>query len=131
MWLYTTPPSHVEDVTVVTELAGKTGTVRYQVEVAGPNALAVQVALKGTDGTEVARGAGSSGELVVEDVHPWRPGEGHLYELTVELRDSAGVVVDSYSLPVGIRSVEVSGARFWSTASPSTSRASASTRTAR
>ena len=112
MWLYTTPPSHVEDVTVVTELAGKTGTVRYQVEVAGPNALAVQVALKGTDGTEVARGAGSSGELVVEDVHPWRPGEGHLYELTVELRDSAGVVVDSYSLPVGIRSVEVSGARF-------------------
>ena len=112
VWLYTTPRSHVEDVTVVTELAGKTGTIRYQVEVAGPGALAVQVALKGTDGTEVARGGGSSGELVVEDVHPWRPGEGYLYELTVELRDSAGVVVDSYSLPVGIRSVEVSGARF-------------------
>jgi beta-glucuronidase len=112
VWLYTTPRSHIEDVTVVTELAGKTGTIRYQVEVAGPGTLVVQVALKGTDGTEVARGAGSSGELVVEDVHPWRPGEGHLYELTVELRDSAGVVVDSYSLPVGIRSVEVSGARF-------------------
>lgn len=112
VWLYTTPRSHVEDVTVVTELAGKTGTIRYKVEVAGPGALAVQVALKGTDGTEVARGADSSGELEVEDVHPWRPGEGYLYELTVELRDSAGVVVDSYSLPVGIRSVEVSGARF-------------------
>jgi beta-glucuronidase len=112
VWLYTTPRSHVEDVTVVTELAGKTGTIRYQVEVAGSGALAVQVALKGTNGIEVARGGGSSGELVVEDVHPWRPGEGYLYELTVELRDSAGVVVDSYSLPVGIRSVEVSGARF-------------------
>jgi beta-glucuronidase len=112
VWLYTTPRSHVEDVTVVTELAGKTGTIRYQVEVAGSGALAVQVALKGTNGIEVARGGGSSGELVVEDVHPWRPGEGYLYELTVELRDSAGVVVDSYSLPVGIRSVKVSGARF-------------------
>ncbi|MGA3219487.1 MAG: beta-glucuronidase [Acidimicrobiales bacterium] len=112
VWLYTTPRSHVEDVTVVAELAGKTGTVRYEVAVAGPGTLAMLVALRGTAGTEVARGAGSSGELVVEDVHPWRPGEGYMYEFSVELRDSGGVVVDSYSLPVGIRTVEVSGTRF-------------------
>jgi beta-glucuronidase len=48
----------------------------------------------------------------VDGVRPWRPGEGYLYELTAELRGQNGAVVDSYSLPVGIRSVRVDGPRF-------------------
>ena len=56
-------------------------------------------------GAEVARATGASGELTVEDVHPWRPGEGYLYELAVELWGDGDGPVDVYSLPVGIRTV--------------------------
>jgi beta-glucuronidase len=112
VWLYTTPASYVDDVTVVTGLRdGSTGTVGYEIETAGDEE--VRVALRDAEGTEVARATGGSGELTVEDVHPWRPGEGYLYELTVELWGEGGdAPVDVYPLPVGIRTVEVDGARF-------------------
>jgi beta-glucuronidase len=111
VWLYTTPTAHVHDVTVVTGLDGTTGTVRYEVEATGADALEVRVALADGDGAEVARARGASGELTVDGVHPWRPGEGHLYDLTVELW-GGDAAVDSYSLAVGIRTVEVDGTRF-------------------
>src|SRR3954466_5522583 len=76
VWLYSTPPAHVRDVTVVTGLDGGTGTVDYRVEADGD----VRVALLDPAGGEVASGAGATGTLVVADVHPWRPGEGHLYD---------------------------------------------------
>ena len=111
VWLYTTPASFVEDVTVVTGLHGSTGTVRYEVE-AGGGEVDVAVALRTAEGGEVARATGATGELTVDDVRPWRPGEGYLYDLTVELRADGGALVDSYSLPVGIRTVRVDGPRF-------------------
>jgi beta-glucuronidase len=110
VWLYTTPPAHVADVSVVTTLDGADGGVRYEVEAEG--GLEVRVALTDAEGTEVARATGASGELAVPGVHPWRPGEGYLYDLAIELRDDGDAPVDVYSLPVGVRSVEVRGARF-------------------
>jgi beta-glucuronidase len=111
VWLYTTPRAYVADVTVVTDLDGSTGTVHYDVETAGGD-VDVVVALADAEGGEVARATGASGDLVVNDVRPWQPGEGYLYELTVELRAGDGGLVDTYSLPVGVRTVRVEGARF-------------------
>jgi beta-glucuronidase len=111
VWLYTTPTSFVEDVTVTTSLDGSSGTVRYEVERAG-GAVDVAVALHDAEGGEVARASGATGELAVADVRPWRPGEGYLYDLTVELHAGGGPLVDTYSLPVGIRTVRVDGPRF-------------------
>ena len=113
VWLSTTPAAYVDDITVVTGLDGSTGTLRYEVETAGAGDPEVRVALRDAEGTEVARATGGSGELTVQDVHRWRPGEGYLYELTVELWGGDGdVPVDVYPLPVGIRTVAVDGARF-------------------
>jgi beta-glucuronidase len=109
VWLYCTPPAFVRDVTVVTGLDGDSGTVDYRVEADGDGD--VQVVLLDAGGAEVARGAGATGTLPVEDVHPWQPGEGYLYDLRVDLLDG-DEVVDSYTLPVGIRTVEVRGTRF-------------------
>jgi beta-glucuronidase len=109
VWLYSTPRTHVRDVTVVPGLEGSRGTVDYRVETAGD--AGVQVVLVDASGAEVARAAGAVGRLVVDDVRPWRPGEGYLYELRIELLEGPGVV-DSYTLPVGIRTVEVRGNRF-------------------
>src|SRR3954451_13532905 len=97
VWLYTTPRAHVADVTVVTGLDGREGSVRYEVETAGADGLEVRVALHDAEGTEVARAAGAAGELTVADVHPWRPGEGYLYELAVELWGEGDAPADTYS----------------------------------
>ena len=108
VWLYATPRSYVRDVTVVTGLDGSAGTVAYEVEAEGD--AEVRVALRDAGGAEVARATGAAGELTVTDVHPWRPGEGYLYDLDVELWGDA--LVDAYTLAVGIRTVEVDGMRF-------------------
>jgi beta-glucuronidase len=112
VWLYTTPRAHVRDLTVVTGLSGSAGTVSYNVETEDADGLEVRVALRDAEGAEVARATGDSGELAVENVHPWRPGEGYLYDLSVELWGEGDAPADAYSLPVGVRTVEVDGARF-------------------
>ena len=85
VWLYTTPGAHITDVTVVAGLAGATGTVDYRVETAGADGLQVRVMLTDADGAEAARATGGAGQLTVPDARPWRPGEGYLYDLAVEL----------------------------------------------
>jgi beta-glucuronidase len=112
VWLSTRPESHISDVTIVTGLDGDTGSVGYRVEVAGAGDSEVRVVLRDADGTQVAQGAGRTGELVVEDVHPWLPGEGYFYALHVELRGPDGSVLDAYPVPVGIRTVRIDGTKF-------------------
>ncbi|WP_436791556.1 beta-glucuronidase [Yinghuangia sp. YIM S10712] len=110
VWLYATPKTRVSGITVDTGLDGGTGTVRYAVEHVG-NA-SVQVALRDAAGAEVAISEGAEGVLTIADVHPWAPGDGYLYELEARLRDADGGLVDSYVLPVGVRTVEVRGTEF-------------------
>lgn len=112
VWLYTTPQSYVADVTVVTDLDGATGTVDYDVVVGGDTRLGVLVRLLDGEGAIVAETRSASGRLTVPDVHPWRPGEGYLYDLDVELWGDGDTPVDSYQVPVGVRTVEVDGTRF-------------------
>ena len=93
-------------------LAGATGTVDYRVETAGADGLQVRVMLTDADGAEAARATGGAGQLTVPDARPWRPGEGYLYDLAVELWGDGDAPADAYSLAIGIRTVEVDGARF-------------------
>lgn len=112
VWLYTTPRSYVADVTITTALDGPTGTVLYELEMGGREEVYAAVALCDAEGGEVARTTGVTGELVVADVRPWQPGDGYLYDLKIELRADGGALVDAYSIPVGVRTVRVDGARF-------------------
>ena len=109
VWLYSRPRTHVADITVVTGLDGATGSVDYRVETS--DAAEVRVRLADATGSVVAEGTGAAGTLTVPDVTLWRPGAAYLYELTVEaLSDEQ--VIDSYSVPVGVRTVEVRGHEF-------------------
>ncbi len=108
VWLYSTPRAYVSDVTVVTGLDGSRGSVDYRAQATDGE---IRVVLRDADGEEVARADGASGVLTVPDVHPWKPGDGYLYELLVELLDGTDVV-DAYPVPVGMRTVEVRGTEF-------------------
>ena len=109
VWLYSVPPDHVEDITVVTRLDGSAGLVDYTVDLAGSGEVSVR--LSDADGAVVAEGSGPQGTLRVDGARRWQPGDGYLHTLEVEVRRD-GTVVDSYELPVGIRTVEVRGAEF-------------------
>lgn len=104
VWLYTTPRSFIQDVTVVTDIDGTDGLVRYDVEVAGDAAASVR--LTDEDGVEVASATGAQGELRVGSPKLWNPGAAYLYRLEV----TAGE--DVYWLNVGIRTVKVQGTEF-------------------
>jgi beta-glucuronidase len=112
VWLYSTPPAHLTDVTVVTGLDGAGGTVDYRTEAENAGDLEVRVVLLDADGREAARGSGATGTLTVPDVHRWAPGDGYLYNLELQLVDQAGSIVDSYHQSVGVRTVAVEGTRF-------------------
>lgn len=137
VWLYSTPATHVADVTVVTGVDGDptatavTGTVTYEVEVArgatgdgnvgsegdgrgddaGASDPTVDVELRDADGAVVAEGRGAVGTLSVPDVRLWQPGEGYRYDLVVSV-SADGVLVDRYTEKVGVRTVEVRGTDF-------------------
>jgi beta-glucuronidase len=105
VWLYTTPASYVEDITVTTEVTGTDARVLYEVGVVGGQVTSV--VLRDAEGVERARAGTASGTLSVPDATLWQPGRGYLYEL--EVRASGG---DVYALAVGIRDVAVEGDRF-------------------
>lgn len=103
------PKDYIYDISTVTDYEGSTGYVEYKIEATSHSEIKVE--LKNAEGTTAAEAAGAEGELEVEDVNLWQPGEGYLYTLEVSLLTS-GEVVDTYPLPVGIRTVEVKGNRF-------------------
>ncbi|WP_280437685.1 beta-glucuronidase [Nocardia carnea] len=109
VWLYSTPGSHIEDVTVVTDVDGATGLVDYSITAVGEGGIRVR--LLDEKGREVAASQGTSGTLRVPEVQLWQPGAAYLYTLVTESVVD-GVVVDEYPLPVGVRTVEVRGTQF-------------------
>jgi len=121
VWLYTTPHSHLADLTVVTDIAAGSGVVHYTVVATDFGAATVRVRLRDAEGAEVAAAEGIEGDLRVTSPELWGPGRGYLYDLEAELvRD--GVVIDRYTLPVGIRTVRVGGTRFLINGEPFTFR---------
>ena len=111
VWLYSTAPTYVDDVTLTTTIDGTSGVVHYQVKVAGPQQHQVRVTLLDAAGAEVAAADGAEGVLTVPDAHLWAPGDGYLYRAVIEVRTADGVV-DIYTSTLGIRTVEVAGSQF-------------------
>ncbi|WP_415857152.1 beta-glucuronidase [Sinomonas sp. G460-2] len=107
--LYSTPPTHLTDVTVTTDIDGSTGLVAYRLATSEPAPASVR--LVDETGVVVASCEGHAGTLRVEDSVLWRPGAAYLYRLEIEVHDG-WQTVDTYELPVGIRTVAVRGDQF-------------------
>ncbi|XP_062392209.1 beta-glucuronidase isoform X2 [Sardina pilchardus] len=118
--LYTTPAVYVDDITVQTSYSDSTGIISYQVSVLGSDHATVKVSLTDKDGKCVASSNGASGVLKVLNVNLWWPylmhaNPGYMYSMEVQVSAEAknGVKeVDSYTLPVGIRTVQVTNTQF-------------------
>lgn len=102
--LYTTPWSYIRDITIIPEIEGKTGIVRYQADCVGEGD--VQITVRDEDGGIAAKCSGAEGELRIPNAHFWEPGNAYLYTMCVEFGE------DYYEQTFGIRTVKVEGTRF-------------------
>lgn len=109
VWLHTRPKTHVSDITVTTGIDGADGIVHYEIDVVGTGD--VRVFLSDFSNNVVAEAASASSALRIKNAQFWSPGHGNLYDLTVELHSEAQLL-DSYTIPIGIRTVEVKGHQF-------------------
>ena len=105
VWLEPVPAAHIEDLTLRTDAAEGSISVRADVSGAADGASLRVIVRDGA--TEVARGEvdGSALTLTVEDAKLWSPSSPHLYNLEVALVDDAGQVLDRVESYAGIRTV--------------------------
>ena len=112
--LYTCPQTHIEDITVTTEIDGRDGIVKLSAQAShgwngtgravittGPGNATVHVDLKFVQGL-------AQTELRLPAARFWSPDDPNLYPLTMELLES-GKTVDAYRLEIGVRTFTVSG----------------------
>lgn len=107
--LYTTPASYISDVSVVTDIEGEDGIVRYQTTQSGEGSIRVEI--RDAKGTLVGESAGAEGSVRIEKAHLWNPGASYLYQLRVIL-EQTGAEDDVYQQHIGIRTVRVEGKQF-------------------
>lgn len=102
--LYCEPEASLHDITVVTDLSDGKGRVQVRVL---PEDASIRVRLSGKEKTYPAEGIGAV-TLDIPGVRPWSPASPFLYDLTVtRLRDDQ--VTDSYTLPIGVRTIAIEG----------------------
>jgi beta-glucuronidase len=108
--LNATPQKAIADLTVVTELSGRTGLVRVAASLDGGEAATARFSLRSTEVWAETQVSGGTAEVVlpVPDATLWSPDKPHLYDLVAELMHN-GAAYDRYSLPIGIREVKVEG----------------------
>ncbi len=102
--LYTTPKDYIRDIALNTRLEGPHALIDYTVDAVGGGEVKIQ--LWDENGEKVAENTGKEGVLRVENAHLWQPLQAYLYEVRVTFGE------DVYTLPYGLRTVEVRGGEF-------------------
>ena len=115
-WLYSTPQTHLRDVTITAPLDAShtNATLNAKVEVAGQGDRSVRATLYDPAGREITTVQGpvaADGTAMlstrVTDPAKWTDETPNLYSLIVELIAPGGAVTHVTRQPVGFRSVEV------------------------
>lgn len=109
VYLVNTPAEAVQDYSLTYELDGADALVHYEVFTNGEHP--VTVTLTDAGGSTVAEGTGKSGVLKVENARLWQVRNAYLYTFTAAIR-AGDAVLDTYSAKVGIRTVQIDGARI-------------------
>ena len=114
VWLEWMPPSHIRKVRLTPDAENDRVMVEAALERGGKCTLRVRASYEGGDVTEETvecRDREAQVMLPVKGHHLWEAGQGRLYDLELELRDTEGRTdrVRSY---FGLRSVSFDGMRF-------------------
>ncbi|KAI1057244.1 hypothetical protein LB507_001472 [Fusarium sp. FIESC RH6] len=113
VWLHSVPRIFINDVTVVTKVDETTAFVDFEISTSSSlQGHSLNVTLVDEENVDVTHSSGTKGSLTVTSPHLWQPGAAYLYQLKAEIISPSGSIVDTYELPVGIRTIKVSGNKF-------------------
>ena len=110
--LYAIPNEELRDITVKTSIKDTNGILEVTIETIGLNDAYVNLSLKGF-GSEITNTSKIEQNiqkmtLEVKNAKLWNTETPNLYDLIVEIIKT-DTIIDSYSLKVGIRTIEVKG----------------------
>ncbi|MFW9878069.1 MAG: beta-glucuronidase [Candidatus Thorarchaeota archaeon] len=110
--LYSVPKKHLEDIFVITKIQDEEGILQVKVSLKNAGQDQIKFILKG-DNKLLEKKVVEEGDLIETSLHVknpnlWNPNNPFLYNLTVQLSKEE-VIFDSYSLKIGIRTIEVKG----------------------
>lgn len=117
VYLYTTPHTYLDDMTITTDVDGSTGYINYALVLGGVTSREtprIQIDVLDADGNFVYSHTdhdGLKGRIEVPDARLWwpylmDPDPGYLYTLQVRVTGHIWGHDDVYRQPVGIRTVE-------------------------
>jgi beta-glucuronidase len=113
--LFSTPATHVQDVTVTTALTGASGLVDVALAVngawSGPATLTLSGGPKPVSVAVTVKAGAGAGQLRLPAVRPWSPEDPFLYRLSVRLGGGESVI-DDYPMKIGVRTIEVHGSEL-------------------
>jgi beta-glucuronidase len=113
--LYSLPPLHIADATVVTAIDGGDGVIDVTVAASdkwsGRGALRLETGGDPVTADLFFKNGAAQASLRVHKARLWNPDDPHLYPLSITLRDGESVR-DTYTLDIGIRTVEIRGDRL-------------------
>ncbi|MFD1549551.1 beta-glucuronidase [Levilactobacillus fuyuanensis] len=109
--LLATPWNRVEDITVTPHIDLDTTSADIDIAVKTTAAATVKVTLLDEEGTIVATANGADNTLHLDNIHLWQPLNAYLYQARVEILDG-DTVVDSYTEPFGLRTIEIKSGKF-------------------
>jgi beta-glucuronidase len=107
--LYSVPQTHIDDLTVVTDIDGSDGEVKVTVRLNEPATTGGTLTLSGPTllRSELAFKDGVAQAVIrVPNARLWSDTDPYLYDLTLQTAD------DRYTLQVGIRTIAVDGGRI-------------------
>lgn len=99
---------HLDRLRVTTDFDGADGLVQVAATASADAAERIRCTCGEASAEADLDGTRATAELRIPDVTPWRLGVGHLYDVQVELLRGE-TVIDTYRLPVGVRTVRIDG----------------------
>ncbi len=112
------PQTSIEDITVTTEIEGENGRIKVKLEIGGWRVegenYTARISINEHEAGIAAETVSEPfdkrktrfAELTIPNANLWSPKSPHLYDLVVELLENRQII-DRYTLPIGIRTVDV------------------------
>ena len=112
--LFTTSPSYIDDITISTDIKGKSGIVEYSFD-AKQKSSHVSFDVEMLDGRDKIvfrnENAGTEGIIQINNCRFWSPKSPCLYSVNVIVKEN-GKAVDQYIQKFGVRTVKIKGAQL-------------------
>ena len=106
VYLYATPKTHIQDITIGQDFQDGKGLLNVDVKLAGGKGE-VEARLFDADGRQVAEGL----QATVEHVKPWTAETPYLYILELQLKQG-GKVLEAIRKKIGFRHIEIAGGQL-------------------